>query len=426
MPAPAEITWKCNPWARQLYEATERYIVLHSGRAAGKDYAVCQWVVYRMVQEVPVKVMFIRQFMSSIAQSIKALFEAVIHDMGVSDFFSIGRHEIQSFNGSLAHFRGADRDEQGIKGWDGYDILVANECQTISSAVWEVIKPTIRKEGSQIVCILNPRYPSDAIASELLGPDLKGFNREDVRIISLSYDDNRYLSDTVRAEIAQAKRGDPILFAHIWGGGYDIGSLANPFSRQAILKSRRIVTTGKPVFTAIDIALTESLTADYTVAIKGDKNGNLVGFQRFQEADYDIQVRRLMEYAKGTRVLVDATGVGHTVAQMMRKAYQRVTPIKWSLPLKREMIGSLAGLLDDSRIAIPAAPEWDWLQEELLHYERKETAAGVPTQQYGAAEGFHDDGVSALIMYAHRLIRPVFDAGVIRDESDKQNIPCNW
>ena len=426
MPAPADrIVWRCNPWARQLYESTERYIVLHSGRAAGKDYAVCQWVAYRMLQPVPIKVMFVRQFLSSIAQSIKALFETVIHDLGIGDLFNIGRHEISSCNGSLAHFRGADRDEQGIKGWDGYDILVANECQTISSAVWEVIKPTIRKEGSQIVCILNPRYPTDAIAAELLGPELKGFDREDVRIISLSYHDNRYLSDTTRAEIEQASKGDPLLFAHIWGGGYDIGSLANPFSRQAIVDSRRVVSAGPAAFTAVDIALTESLTADYTVAIKGDREGNLIGFQRFREKDYDVQVARVMEFAKGTRILVDATGVGETIANMFRKQYQRTTLIKWTLPLKRTMIGALAAVLDDERMTIPPDTDWDWLQEELLHFERKETIAGVPTQQYGAADGFHDDGVSALIMYAHRLVRPVFDGGVIRDESSKQTVPAN-
>ena len=402
----------CNPWAQQLYDAHERYIVLHSGRNAGKDYAICQLVVYKMLQPEPFKVMFARQFQSSIAHSIKALLESVIEDMGVSDFFKIGRNEIVSVNGSLAHFKGADRHPQDIKGWEGYDMLVLNECQTINGEVWEIVKPTMRKPGSQIVCILNPRYPTDAIASELLGPDLKGFGRSDVRIIGLSYKDNRYLSDVAQQEIQIAEKGDPVLFSHIWGGGYDLGALANPFSRQAILDARRDVKHGPAYYTSIDLALTEGQTSDNTVAIKTDKSGNIIEHVKFQWADYDTQVARLLSFAGKTHIMVDATGVGHTVAQMMRNANQRVTPMKWSQNLKGEMVGALAGLLDAHRITIPTDKEYDWLQEELLHYERKETSAGVPTRQFGAAENFHDDGVSALMMLAHRLVHPVQQWGV--------------
>ena len=194
---------KRNPWAKELFEAKERYVVLHSGRNAGKDYAICQMVVKRMLGAKAIRVMFCRQFQSSIAQSIKALLEQVIADMDLEDYFKIGRNEIRSKNGSVAHFKGADRNPQNIKGWQGYDILVLNECQTISSEVWEIIKPTMRESGSQIYCILNPRYPTDAIAAELLGPDLRGFDDPDVRIIGLSYEDNKFLSDVALLVVEQ-------------------------------------------------------------------------------------------------------------------------------------------------------------------------------------------------------------------------------
>ena len=415
MPAPS-VSINCNPWARELYGATERYIVLSSGRSAGKDYETGIWLCWRMLQKIPIKAMCCRQYQSSIAKSIKALFEQVIEDQGLSDFFTIQRFEIKSVNGSVIHFEGADRNPQSIKGWQGYDICIINEAQSISSEVWEIIKPTIRKEGSQIVVILNPRYPTDAVAAELLGPNLEGFDRTDVRLIRLSYEDNIYLSETTKQEIEVARQGDPVLFSHIWGGGYDLGTLANPFSRQSILAARRDprpAEKGKAAITAVDVALTESQTADYTVAIKADMFGNLLDFQRIQQSDYKVQVSQLQAFVGDTIVMIDSTGVGRTIAQMLSDYHNKVMPVQWSLSVKREMIGALSGYLDANQLAIPTSANWDWLQEELLHYERKETATGEPTTKYGAAEGFHDDGVSALMMYAHYMTRPKFDTGVI-------------
>ena len=397
---------KCNPWARELEDANERYVVLHSGRNAGKDYAICQVVAKRMLGARAIRVMFCRQFQSSIAQSIKALLEQVISDMDLDEYFKIGRNEIRSKNGSVAHFKGADRNPQNIKGWQGYDILVLNECQTISSEVWEIIKPTMRENNSQIYCILNPRYPTDAIASELLGPNLKGFDDPDVRIIGLSYEDNKFLSDVAKLEIAKAKKGDPVLFEHIWGGGYDIGALANPFSRKGILDARRDVKPGVPYWTSVDLAVTENKGSDFTVAIKSDKNGNLIDFVQDKFDNYDVQIGRIMSFAGNTRMLVDATGVGKTVAKMIRDNHSRVNLINWTSTEKLRMIGSLSGVLDAGMLSIPTDKRWDWLQEELLHYERKSTSTGQPTRQYAAAENFHDDGVASLMMLSQQLIKP--------------------
>ena len=415
MAAPS-ITLNCNRWAHQLYGATERYVLLHSGRAAGKDYEVGIWVCWRMLQPKPIKVMCVRQFQSSIDNSIKSLFETVIREQGLEDMFKITRDEIKSLNGSVMHFKGAERNLESIKGWQDYSILIINEAQSISSASWEIIKPTMRREDSQIVVIMNPRYPSDAIARELLGPDLNGFDRPDVRIISLSYEDNEYLSETIKYEIEVAKKGDPVLFSHIWGGGYDLGSLRNPFDRQTIIRSRRDIPAerkGRPYITAIDIATTENLESDYTVAIKADEYGTLLDFVRFQKRDYHVAVNQLRSFLGDTTVLIDATGVGQTIADMIGDYHHTVIPMTWSLTLKRSMIGSLAGVLSAGDLSIPTDERWDWLQEELLHYEQKETSTGEPTTKYGAAANFHDDGVSALMMYAHHIRLPKDDGEVI-------------
>ena len=410
---PSRIAPTINPWARVLWEDWQKpvgerpmYTLMRSGRGCGKDWESGQLVV-TMMAIMPLKIMCVRYTQQSIDASIKSLMEDVIAHLGLSDEFHITQREIRhKVTGSVMHFRGTYDNVESIKGWQGYDVAIVNEAQEITEAAWQILDPTFRKEGCRIYLIMNPRYPTDPIAKEFLGPTFE-MQRPDTRYISLQLEDNRFISADMLHKREQFRRTHSELeFEHIWGGSYDMGALHCPFDLDAIADiSYRL--PGSPVYTAIDIAVTESKGADWTVAVRGDAKGTLIDYDRFQMADYRVQVSRLAAYAGDTLCFIDETGVGHTITQMLQEAGVAVVPLSWTSPLKRQMIGSLAGALDRREFGLSKGVDWSWFLAELSHYEQKQTIKGEPTIKYGAAPGYHDDGVSAALMYAHQVWSPI-------------------
>ena len=111
------------------------------------------------------------------------------------------------------------------------------------------------------------------------------------------------------------------------------------------------------------------------------------------------------------QLVVDATGVGRPVVDLLRDAQPRATIVGaiitggnaaahdattgyWGVP-KRDLASTLAVLLQSARLNVaPALPDAAVLQQELLNFKVKITAAAHDT--YGAwREGQHDDLVLA-------------------------------
>ena len=401
---------KANPWAKPLFDMSSlpRYTVLYGGRAGGKDVATAQAMLSEMRRR-PLRTVVVRQYMNSIAESMKALIEGVIGDMGLVDEFETKQGFIRCrATGAVIHFRGAHLQIQSVKGWDAYDLCVVNEAQSISHEAWEIIKPTIRKPGSRLILIMNPRYPRDPVAHEFLGEDLLGYERDDTLLINVNWQDNKYVSNEIRQEANRMLANDPLLYEHIYGGDYDRTALRGPFDAQAILdleRSHRPPDGGQhDLLAGVDIAVTESAGADYTVALWGTPDGVLIGYDRFKESDYKRQVSRLAgALTRCRRALVDTTGVGHTITRLLQESCQGhpgIVPIYWTGKEKTEMVGNLAGMLANRKLRLAAGADWDPLIDELRHYERHYTADDRPTPRYGAAVGYHDDLVSAMMLYA--------------------------
>ena len=130
------------------------------------------------------------------------------------------------------------------------------------------------------------------------------------------------------------------------------------------------------------------------------------------------------EALRGTTYLVvDSTGCGRPVVDLLRQAGLRPVPVTihggaqltrdqvtgyWGVP-KRELVSGAQVQLQDKRLRIATGlAEAPTLVKELLSFEVKITDAGSDT--YGAwREGAHDDLVFAVCLatwYAHHFGRP--------------------
>jgi len=141
---------------------------------------------------------------------------------------------------------------------------------------------------------------------------------------------------------------------------------------------------------------------DWTVIVGFDVyRKHLVYFDRFQKIDWPFQVQRIAETAKrynNARVVLDATGVGDPIYDQLIQAGTAVSPVKFTSPVKTQLVQNLAWMIERREITFPEIPE---LLAELRIYAYEQMPGG--TVRYGAPSGYHDDCVMALALACSQL-----------------------
>jgi phage terminase large subunit len=143
------------------------------------------------------KVVCIREVQKTLAQSAKALIEQKIQDYGVGSQFRVLYERIDTPGGGIIIFQGMqDQNAESIKSLEGYDVAWVEEAQTLSARSLQLLRPTIRKESSELWFSWNPRRKSDAVDEFFRGEQPPA----EAIIIKSSWRDNPWHNDTMEAE----------------------------------------------------------------------------------------------------------------------------------------------------------------------------------------------------------------------------------
>jgi len=197
---------------RGFLESKEhRYYVLYGGRASGKTYHTAGFCVF-LACEYRIKFLCVRQIQSRISDSVKSTIEDCIEIAGLLGEFNIRENYIEhKVTGSTFTFLGISRNLREIKGMSGIEILWIEEAESLTKEQWDVIKPTIRAEGSKIIMVFNPYLRTDYIYQNfVINPP------PHTTIRHINYDENPYLSKTMQEVIELAKDDED--FNHIYLG----------------------------------------------------------------------------------------------------------------------------------------------------------------------------------------------------------------
>ena len=150
-----------------LYES--RYKGAFGGRGSGKSHFFAEMLVERCVI-AKTDAVCLREVQASLKQSVKKLIEAKITSLGVGHLFEIQHDQIKGSNGSLIIFTGmANHTAESIKSLEGFDIAWFEESQSMSQRSLDLLRPTIRKDKSELWFSWNPRYTTDPIDVFLRG-----------------------------------------------------------------------------------------------------------------------------------------------------------------------------------------------------------------------------------------------------------------
>lgn len=214
-------------WALPLLQPA-RYKGVWGGRASGKSHVMAENLVEAMVMDADLRAVCIREVQKSLKFSAKQLVEDKIKAMGVRHLFDVQAVEIKRKGGAgVCIFQGMqDHTADSIKSLEGFRIAWIEEAQALSDKSLRLLRPTMRAPGAEIWASWNPDQPDDAIDKFLRGQKPP----EGAIVLRANWQDNPWLPDEIKAEIAHDRAGDPETYAHVWLGEYNTRSEAQIFA----------------------------------------------------------------------------------------------------------------------------------------------------------------------------------------------------
>ena len=190
-----------------------RYKVVRGGRGGGKSQGFAIALLIKAMEK-QTRILCAREVQKSIKDSVHRLISDQIQALGLGAFFDVLDTEIRCKNGSLLLFTGlSTHTVESIKSIEGVDICWVEEAKNVSKKSWEILLPTIRKEGSEIWISYNPELETDETHQRFaVNPP------DDCISIEMNYTDNPYFPLTLEKERLNCKKQYPKDYDNIWLG----------------------------------------------------------------------------------------------------------------------------------------------------------------------------------------------------------------
>jgi phage terminase large subunit len=207
-----------------------RYKGCHGGRASAKSTFFAELAIDRSITE-KLDIVCIREIQKSLEFSVKKLLEQTITKFNAGGYFEVQDRRILTKNGGTIIFEGMQNaTASSIKSLEGFDIAFVEEAQTLSQTSLDILRPTLRKETSELWFAWNPRLATDPIDKFLRSTT----PYPDSVVVQSNYMDNPFLPKVMRDEMEYDQKRDPDKYAHVWLGGYQQHSEARVFKNWTI------------------------------------------------------------------------------------------------------------------------------------------------------------------------------------------------
>ncbi|HHZ8504211.1 TPA: PBSX family phage terminase large subunit [Morganella morganii] len=202
-----------NPALRPFWTTQARNKVLYGGRTSSKSWDAAGFAIF-LADNYKLRFLCTRQIQNKIEESVYALLKIQIERFNLRHRFRILDNKIiNKVTGSEFMFYGLWRHIDEIKSLESIDVLWNEEAHALTEPQWEVLEPTIRKEGSECWFIFNPGLVTDFVWRNFVANP-----PPDTIVRRINYDENPFLSNTIKSVIAAAKARDPETFEHIYLG----------------------------------------------------------------------------------------------------------------------------------------------------------------------------------------------------------------
>jgi phage terminase large subunit len=189
-----------------------RYKVLYGGRGGAKSWGIARALLIKGAKD-PIRILCAREFQTSIKDSVHKLLCDQIESLGLLSFYEITQTSIRGRNGTEFSFVGLKNNVSNIKSYEGVDICWVEEAQTTSRLSWNILIPTIRKEGSEIWISFNPELETDETYQRFVANP-----PQDSITMKVNWYDNPWFPETLRQEKDALKARDEEAYNQVWEG----------------------------------------------------------------------------------------------------------------------------------------------------------------------------------------------------------------
>lgn len=207
-----------------------RYKGAWGGRGSAKSHFFAGLMVEENIADKLDNVC-LREVQKSLEFSVKKLIEEKIGSMNAGDYFEVQDKRILTRKGGVIIFEGLqNHTAESIKSLEGFKRAWVEEAQSLSQRSLDLLRPTIRAEGSEIWASWNPLHKTDPIDQLLRGETLP----PGAAVVKVNYTDNPWFPSVLRDEMEFDRGRDPSKYAHIWLGEYQGNSESRVFKKWRI------------------------------------------------------------------------------------------------------------------------------------------------------------------------------------------------
>jgi len=314
-----------------LYTEQHRYKVYYGGRYGAKstNFAKCLLLKGR---EEKLRILCTREIQNTIKDSVHKLFKDLISQYEFVDFRVTAESITNNLTGSEFIFKGLKSNITEVKGIEGIDIAWVEEAQSVSKQSWDILDPTVRKEGSEIWVSFNRFTERDPVyekfvLNQLPNSLVKKVNYDILERAGL-------LTDVIKQQIDFDKANNPDLYQHKWLGE-PLSQTDNAIlNRTDVLAAmQRTVNDDGQMEVGIDVArLGEDRTCFYKR--KGLKIIDFREYSKKRSNDIVDYSKDFINSDKKISLKIDDTGVGAGVTDPLMAEGYNVMPINFGQSAK--------------------------------------------------------------------------------------------
>ena len=191
-----------------------RYKGAHGGRGSGKSHFFAGLLVEDSMRAPGedgegLRSVCIREVQKDLSQSAKLLIEDKLSqfDLGEADGFKVFKDVIETPHDGLIIFKGMNNyTADSIKSLENFKRAWIEEGQTMGQTSMDLLRPTIRAEGSEIWASWNPRHKRDPVDAMF-----RGETKPTGSVV---------VESVLEQERLDCLANEPDKYDHIWEGGY--------------------------------------------------------------------------------------------------------------------------------------------------------------------------------------------------------------
>jgi len=159
----------------------------------------------------------IREVQKSLKESAKRLIEDKISEHDLGTLFDVQEAQIKTPGGGAIIFQGMqDHTAESVKSLEAFDVAWVEEAQSLSQRSLTLLRPTIRKDGSELWFSWNRTRKNDPV--DLL---LTGEHRPTgAVVVHANWRDNPWFPSVLEQERRDDLRDRAEQYPHIWEGDY--------------------------------------------------------------------------------------------------------------------------------------------------------------------------------------------------------------